>query len=377
MRNMQNSSTVHGRRTFMKTAAAGIAAAGLGAAGCSRQRVMPVSYKRGLETLPGTSTVSFTASKDTRQAAHDALKPLENDIANAIRGKKVVIKANVGQVTPNVWLNASDPNQIRGILDVLTPICDDQIVIAEGTAAQSSSTFVGYENYGFMPLEKEYNVKLVDLNDYPTTRRFISDGFWHPQPINLISLYLDPEVYLISATRLKPSGGVIATLSLKNVVMGSPVHHYMQASAKNRNEKQLMHAPTPLISGNNRRGLSHNIFQLATMGVQPDMAVLDGVIAMEGSGPVNGTPVEHGVALASTDWLACDRIGAELMGVDYAADLKYLVWCGEAGMGNDSLDNIRVTGPDYRQHIRKYDIGSYDAQREWIIEDEKVMQSQG
>ena len=329
-----------------------------------------------MPNLSDSSTVSFAVSKDTRQAAYNALKPLENDIAKAIQGKKVVIKANVGQVTPDVWLNATDPNQIRGILDVLTPICDDQIIIAEGTAAQSSSTFVGYENYGYMPLEKEYNVKLVDLNEYPTTRRFISDGFWHPQPINLISLYLDPDVYLISATRFKPSGGVIVTLSLKNVVMGSPIHHYKQASALNRNEKQLMHAPTPLIPGNNRRGLSHNIFQLATMGIQPDLAVLDGVITMEGRGPVSGTPVEHGVALASTDWLACDRIGAELMGVDFTADLKYLVWCGQAGMGNDSLDRINVIGPDYRQHIRKYEIGSYDAQREWIIEDEKAMQSQ-
>lgn len=364
-----------GRRAFLKTATVGFATAGLGAFGCSGQALKPVSLKKGFAPVRDTSTVSFTVSKDTREAAYNCLKPLENDIAKAIEGKKVVIKPNVGQVAKDKWLNATDPDQIRGILDVLKPIYNGQIFIAEGTAAQSSSTFVGYENYGYMPLEKEYNVKLVDANDMSTTRRFILDGFAHPQPVNLISLFLDQNVYIISATRLKPSGGVILTLSLKNVVMGAPVHHYRQKKALNRNEKQLMHAPTPKIPGNNRRGLSYNLFHLASMGIQPDLAVLDGVVAMEGRGPVNGTPVEHGVALASTDWLSADRIGAELMGVDYQADLKYLVWCSEAGMGNDRLDHIKVNGPDYRQHIRKYEIGSYDAQRQWIIEDEQTMKA--
>ena len=361
------------RRAFLKTAAAGFATAGLGAFGCSGQALKPVSLKKGFAPVRDTSTVSFTASKDTREAAYNCLKPLENDIAKAIEGKKVIIKANLGQVAKDVWLNATDPNQIRGILDVLKPIYKGQIFVAEGTAAQSSSTFVGYNNYGYMPLEKEYNVKLIDTNDLPTTRRFILDGFAHPQPVNLITLFLDPNVYIISATRLKPSGGVIVTLSLKNVVMGSPIHHYKQKKALNRNEKRLMHAPTPKIPGNNRRGLSYNIFHVASMGVHPDLAVLDGVVSMEGRGPVNGTPVEHGVALASTDWLSADRIGAELMGVDYQADLKYLVWCGEAGMGNDRLDHIKVYGPDYRQYIKKYEIGNYDAQRQWIIEDEETM----
>ena len=69
-------------------------------------------------------------------------------------------------------------------------------------------------------------------------------------------------------------------------------------------------------SGGNR-GLSYNLFQLAQIGVQPDLAVLDGVVGMEGNGPVRGTPIEQGVIIASTDWLAADRLGVELMGVDY------------------------------------------------------------
>ena len=145
--------------------------------------------------------------------------------------------------------------------------------------------------------------------------------------------------------------------------MGSPINHYKQKEVEGRNEKKKMHS-------GGRRGLSYNIFRLATMGIQPDLAVLDGVVSMEGKGPNHGTPVEHGVALASTDWLAVDRLGAELMGVDYN-DLKYLQWCGEAGMGQDDLSRISIIGSDYKKHIIKYEIGNIDVQRAWIYEDYK------
>ena len=121
-------------------------------------------------------------------------------------------------------------------------------------------------------------------------------------------------------------------------------------------------------SGGNR-GLSYNLFLLAHMGIQPDLAILDGVVGMEGNGPVRGTSFEHGVALASTDWLAADRLGVELMGIDYG-EVKYLQWCANAGMGNDDLSKIKVTGPDYKKHIVKYELNTnIERQRKWIRED--------
>ncbi|MFC1691957.1 DUF362 domain-containing protein [Candidatus Latescibacterota bacterium] len=314
-----------------------------------------------------TSRVSFVTGTDHREVTYQSLKPFEKEIEKAIGDRQVVIKPNVGQIAKEWWLNASDPDQLRGILDFLKPIYDRQVIIAEGTAAAPTpqgfiNTFIGYENYGYLPLKKEYNVKFIDLNDHPTIKKFIQAPNRHPMPINLIDIYLDPNVYMISATRLKNSGGVIATLSLKNIAMGSPINHYKQKKAEGRNEKQIMHAW-------GRRGQSYNIFLLATMGIQPDLAVLDGVVGMEGNGPVRGTPIEHGVALASTDWLAADRLAVELMGHDYS-ELKYLVWCGEAGMGEDDLSKIKINGPDYKKHIKKYKLPkNIEQQRAWIYED--------
>jgi len=356
------------RRDFIKKlslGAAGVTLGSLGMAGCA-ENVRNVSTIRGKSAKPDESKVSFVTGTDQREAAYQALKPLEGDIQRAIGEKQVVIKINSGQVSKDLWLNATDAKFVRGILDFLKPFYEKQVIIAESTAAGGPgiSTMVGFENYNYMPLGKEYNVKFVDLNDDSFTLKWILNENHHPLAINIIDTFLDPDIYLISATRLKTHNNVIATLSLKNIVMGSPINHYRQKTARGRNEKPMMH------SGGNR-GLSYNIFHIADEGVQPDLAVLDGVVGMEGDGPVRGTLIEQGVALASTDWVAADRIGVELMGIDYD-EVKYIQWCSAAGMGNDDLSKIRVIGPDYTRHIVTYKLHkNIEQQREWVREDFK------
>ena len=75
------------------------------------------------------------------------------------------------------------------------------------------------------------------------------------------------------------------------------------------------------------------------------------------------------MAVASTDWVAADRLGVELMGMDYQ-EVKYLQWCSSAGMGLDDLSKIKIIGPDYKKHITAYKLHeNIDKQREWLIED--------
>ena len=349
------------RRQFLKRAPAGAAA--LVSGGVLGQGGRPLR-------APGRSRgqVSLVAGGDPREVAYKSLKPFEDEIAKAISGKQVVIKVNVGQVDKDVWLNASDVNQIRGILDFLKPVYDKTVVIGEGTATPNTSTFVGYRNFGYLALEREYKVKLVDLNGEPTVVRSILAQDLSPLPVNLIHTYLDPSVYLISATRLKNSGGVVATLSLKNAVMGAPVHHWRQRAGEWVNEKHKIHSWKGPAG---RKGQNLNIFLLAQMGIAPDLAVLDGTTGMEGNGPVKGTPVKHGVGLAGTDWLACDRLAVELMGYDWNL-VRYLKWCGDAVMGEADLGKMDILGPDYRKHIVKYKRhDNYEGQIAWIFEDTK------
>jgi len=372
------------RRRFMKKSmvgVSGIALSGLMIPGCSQNLpagMRQIGRKEALEkkqrpmAKKDESILSFIPGKDTRDAAYNSLKPLENTVARDIQGKQVVIKPNLGVIGPEHHHEVTDVNQLRGILDFLKPMYNRQIIVAEGSASQSISMKLGFEEYGYTALEREYNVKLVDANDLPTTTKFILAGYLRPQPINIIDLYLDPDVYLISACHLKPSGGAIVTLSIKNIAMGAPKCHYKlnkfglnEKPTPGLNEKSKMHGG---IGSKQGRELSYNIFTVATMGAHADLAVLDGVMAAEGNGPWNADPIEHGVAVASNDCVAADRLGSELMGVDYDY-LLYIQWCAQAGIGRDDLSDVTYIGPDYKPYIKKYRLNkSYERQIEWIHE---------
>lgn len=343
-------SLMESRRLFLRNMTLGITGAAFGGTLIGKSASAAIATE-------GKSRVSFTTGTDHREVIHAVLKPLEEEIGKAIEGKKVMIKVNMGQIVGP--LNATHPDTVQGILDFLKPIYKKKVIVAESTAGSGRSTLEGFKNFTYDPILKEHKAAFVDLNEEPYSQMFIKDENSNPLAINIIDSFTDPDIYMISATRLKTHNCLIATLSLKNVTMAAPVNHYKLKEAAGRNEKPLMH------KGGNQ-GLSHNIFLLAQQGVVPDLAVLDGVVGMEGDGPVWGTPVEHGVALASTDWLAADRVGVELMGMDYT-DIMYMRWCGEAGMGNDDLAKIDVIGGSPWKYARTYRLHQNIAQQlDWV-----------
>jgi uncharacterized protein (DUF362 family) len=146
---------------------------------------------------------------------------------------------------------------------------------------------------------------------------------------------------VFSITRPKTHNVVVATLGMKNMVMGSPLKIY-----KKVNYKYMMHGAGPW-------WLNYNMFTVART-VRPDFTVIDGLEGMEGNGPIDGTPVEHGIALAGSDVIAVDRVGIDLMGISLE-DVGYLNYCADAGLGNASHDRIKIIGSaNPKDHVIKY-----------------------
>jgi len=293
----------------------------------------------------GGARVSFVTGTDRRQMIYDSMKPFRREIERGIQGKRIVIKPN------NVWhdrpLCATDPDAIRGALDFLRPLTDREIVIGESTASPKGTSFT-FEQYGYLPLEKEYrNVRLVDLNLESAATEWILGDNGCPNSIRIIDTFLDPDTYIISLARMKTHNCVVATLAMKNIVMASPVNVPEDHAdfVRNQYEKAKMHQ-------GGIQGINYNMF-LISHKVRPQFSVIDGVVGMEGNGPSQGTPVEHGVALASPDVVAVDRIGIELMGIAYE-DVGYLQWCSNAGFGCGDIDRIEIDGPDIRNHVIRY-----------------------
>lgn len=275
--------------------------------------------------------VSLIKGNDRRDIVYQALKNIEDEVLASIEGKKkILVKPNF--VATNRELCATHVDAVRGILDFLKPHCKLPITVGESTASRAG-TFEGYTNYGYLPLEKEYGVKLVDLNKQPCVYRYVFGKGHKPTPVRIITTFLDPDTYVISAAKMKTHDRAVTTLSLKNVLLAAPMNDYKT------NDKWQIHSEYNF----SPQALIHfNMFHLA-QEIYPDLGVIDGFVGMEGRGPVGGTPVDARVALASLDPLALDVLTTKLMGFD-PNKIMYLTSLAEAGMGQGDLSKVTVLG---------------------------------
>lgn len=277
--------------------------------------------------------VAIKKGNDRREIVRAVLDNIKDDVVKSIGNKKILLKPNF--VSTNRPLCATHIDETRAILDFLKDNgYDQQITI--GASPAGGSAMRGFEYYGYTELEKEYNVTLVALDQTPTVPRFIMGRENSILPIRVISMFLDPNVYVISAAKMKTHDRAVTTLSLKNVLMGSP------AIIDRDNSKQKMHqtqTQTPASI------LHFNLFQLATQGIYPDLGIIDGFESMEGDGPINGTPVDTKIALASLDPLALDCIGTKMMLKDFnPMRIGYFEALYYAGMGQADISKITLLG---------------------------------
>ncbi len=294
-------------------------------------RGRPAADKRGelyRRTAP-PARVSLVKGTNRRDMVYKALRLIEDDVLGAIRGREVWIKPNV--VTPINPLGSLHVDAVRGILDFLAPHYKKTITIGESATLD---TWKGFETYGYFALEKEYDVKLVDLNRVGEFEyRYVIDKNNRPIPIRIVKAFLRPNRFMISAAPMKTHNIVLVTLSLKNVILGAPLNDYK------KNDKGLMHTG----SNSTANDICHyNMFHIG-QEVFPDLAVIDGFQAMEGKGPAWGTPVDARVVLAGLDPVATDTLGATVMGFD-ARKAGYLADMSDAGMGQGDLAKITVLG---------------------------------
>ncbi len=180
--------------------------------------------KNGLfRNTTAPAKVCLVKGNDCRDIVYQALKKIEDQVITSIGDKKILIKPNF--VITSRQLAATHVDAVRGILDFLKPHYKKQIIVGESTISRGG-TFEGFKNYGYLPLEKEYNVKLIDLNKQPWQYRYVFGKGHRPTPIRIISTFLDPDLYIISAAKMKTHDRVVTTLSLKNILLGAPLNDY-------------------------------------------------------------------------------------------------------------------------------------------------------
>jgi uncharacterized protein (DUF362 family) len=132
---------------------------------------------------------------------------------------------------------------------------------------------------------------------------------------------------------------------MKNMVLGAPLHNAPKETLR-WNDKRRYHVGI--------RQSVYNFF-LTAQKLQPNWGatIIDGFEGMEGNGPSSGTPVPSRIAIASTDYVAADRVAVEAMSIDphWLAMQKYSC---EAGLGQWDLSKIDIQGAQMAAVQKKY-----------------------
>jgi uncharacterized protein (DUF362 family) len=295
-----------------------------------------------------SSRVALSTGDNRADMAFRALQPFSEEIKKSIGARKIILKPN--NVNIEVQLASTHVDTLEGILEFLKSIGKiNNVIIAESAA--NGPTFDGFENFGYFRLASQYNVKLVDLDQEPYDTVWVFDEKdFRPHAVRMSHIMLDPDSYIVSVARMKTHDRVLATLSLKNIVLGAPVKDMGFTFSASR--KAGTKSDKPILHGSGFRGLNYNLYSMSRH-LHPHLSVIDGFEGMEGNGPNDGTPVDHRVCVVSTDWLSADRVGIELMGIDFA-DVGYLNFCNNTALGTGDLSKIEVLGESIADHKKHY-----------------------
>jgi uncharacterized protein (DUF362 family) len=220
-----------------------------------------------------------------------------------IRGKKVLLKPNFVEPDPEGVIN-THPAVVAAARECFLRLGAESVRVAEGP---------GHER------DTEGIVETIRLRDYmgPLPGQFIDLNTDEVRSVplptrasRLKELYFPRTVleadFVVSLPKLKTHHWVGVTLSLKNMFGIVPGCCYGWP-------KNILHWA----------GITGSILDINST-VRPDFAIVDGIVGMEGNGPIQGSPKSSQVLIVGDDPVAVDATSARVMGfaperIDYLA----------------------------------------------------------
>jgi uncharacterized protein (DUF362 family) len=228
---------------------------------------------------------------------------------------KVVVKVNLS--TPFKEM-AHASNTSPEILDAVCAVLaarTTHIWVGESDGMRYPSE-EAFEASGFYPILEKHGVKPINF----TKDTWVETGNPLIRGWGMSKTLLDADVF-ITLPVLKTHATTVFTGSLKNQFGCMPQHNRI-----------LLH---PKLD---------EVLVAINAILKPKLAIMDGIVAMEGRGPINGKPRELGVILASTDPVALDATAMRLVGLDPYTS-KHVVLAAREGLGKIDQKDIAVDGP--------------------------------
>ena len=227
----------------------------------------------------------------------------------------VIVKPNLCTFMGPETGATTDIRIVEALIEILNDQETENIFVVESRSFSGSAP-EKFKRLGYTRLEEKFdNVKLVNLSE----DRIYKVRFPENEYLKIVKL---PETilksnYFISVAKLKSSVQQRITCILKNqfgCMPGSKGHHHPW--------------------------LSQAIADINYV-LKPDLCIIDGIFAMEGNGPIEGTPKRMDLIIAGRDPVATDTVAARVMGFN-PTSVPHLKRTAKRGLG--SMNDIELVG---------------------------------
>ena len=210
-----------------------------------------------------------------------------------VRGQRILLKPNLVETALGHAHINTHPSVVVAAAEAFRRLDAAEVIVAEGQGHRRDSRLVLDES-GMGAALREAGLPFVDLNhdDFITAP---NAGRW----TSLESLYLPQTLvradWVVSLPKLKTHHWVGVTCAMKNLfgVMPGVVYGW---------PKNVLHY----------QGISESILDINAT-VRPALAIVDGIIGMEGDGPIMGSPKPVGCLLMGRNLVAVDATAVRVM----------------------------------------------------------------
>ena len=309
-----------------------ISAAGIAVGGVATARLLPEEMLLR-DRRPRRSPVAIISADEYSERLGDVLLSGLREFHLSLRGKSVLLKPNLVEYIPGVEIN-TNPLLVGAAAEAFLKLGARTVVVGEGPGHQRDTQLVLAQS-GLAAQLRSQKISFVDLNrdellKVPTRATYTGlEHLWLPRTV------LESD-FFVSMPKIKTHHWAGVTLSMKNMFGIVPGTKYGWP-------KNVLHW----------KGIHRSIIDIcATAPIH--FVIADGVIAMEGNGPLHGSHRHLGKIVLSNDPVAADFTCARLMGLD-----PYRVWHLDRAahfLGNGSPERIDLVAERLPQRMVPFDV---------------------
>jgi uncharacterized protein (DUF362 family) len=271
---------------------------------------------------------------DAKEIASSVRKAVElvGGLDGIKKGDVVIIKPNVCSASKPGSAVTTDPRVARAVADLVKEK-GGRAIIGEASGV-ADITEEALDAGGYAELRKA-GYEVIDLKgkDIVYKKVLIPQGKAIKEA-NIPEIVLNAKL-VVSVPVMKTHDSQKATLAMKN----------MKGILPDVLKKKF----------HTVYGVTQSVIDLMS-AVKPGLAVVDGILAMEGIGPMLGTPVELGVIIAGKDIVSVDAVAGAVMGFA-PEEIPLVDGAGKQGIGISDLKKIEVVGTpikDVARHFRRF-----------------------